>query len=906
MAKRTKESMSDEKSETKTLVASYFSPWEISSWKSTALFSKFVLELVDAVAKSKKGKKQLDCYLFEVPQENTPISVSDELLNSFGSNPRPLIIIAKHKTKLKYLLFTEHYLNLLISENPSRAAHAKINIGVADFTTFTKAKIKDIREFVYHWQRFSLPVLAAGTYFKFKDGLKKLVSETIQEVGKLGIDVNLDVFREIDSSINRAIYTVAIVGPTKAGKSTIINSLVSRNVSPINIRPTTGIPTNIVPGEEERAEILFQDDRILTGAADSSFLNDYVSIDLNRGNKKGVKMVTVWVKSSQMEKGLSFCDFPGLDDADVIIEKTVAAALQFANAIIYVIDASGNEKGFKFPKQYRDDLLSLQNKDRIFLVVNKIDSFSGNEQLLEEYKTFLNEELEYLDLKKFLPQPPIFMQAKKSYDERLSGINSRDEMTLLEEEVWNHLLSSSKSGLHNLLNIISQVNQEANRSIRTIQTRLVDGERQKELSDRLAQTERELLEIKYFEQDQREEIRRWLFEILESEKRYLIANYRSHLSRYGLNQTLPNYRAIQTFLTTQFSQAAPEIFEQLENEITRLNNELNNWVNNRLQSVEVTIDTYSRQEFTNSDAYKKLLHPIANIFSESYGKHVPTNMLGNILYHIFNSIETLGDWLWRIFTDAQTVRSRRINSIMSKLNVCYDDIFNKMYTHFSNHLDLKCKEILGKVVDRTNIYTSGLNRQIRGLDKPLVSNQRIIYELASEKIAALDSACQGLRLEIEEYSLYLKPKVAADIKVSNDQIEKIELELRRTIKNVLTKKVSPDARKVVPSHVQLKIDERIAKVLRDHPKSKKEKFETLEAHLQYMDLPEYFDIISTKLHWEHFESLFNNKENLKKHFVQLSSLRNCIRHSREITPLVRAEGEASILFFSMALGLRFE
>jgi len=42
---------------------------------------------------------------------------------------------------------------------------------------------------------------------------------------------------------------------------------------------------------------------------------------------------------------------------------------------------------------------------------------------------------------------------------------------------------------------------------------------------------------------------------------------------------------------------------------------------------------------------------------------------------------------------------------------------------------------------------------------------------------------------------------------------------------------------------------------------------------------------------------------LNKHSIQLSNLRNAIRHSREKSDLVIAEGKASIIWFKGALGL---
>lgn len=818
------------------------------------------------------------------------------------------MLYTKNDGKISFLLLEEHFLNTLISENPSRSTLDTIAVDIKKFTTLSKQKIKEVHEFIFKWKRIALTVLESGTYFKYKDALKGEVNKAITELEKLRIDINLSELKDINEEINKAIYTVAVVGATKAGKSTIINSLVSKYVSPIDIRPTTGIPTNIVPGKEEKTEVLFQDEKVLTGPADESFLNQWVAIDQNRSNHKKVKMVTVWIKSAQMEKGLSFCDFPGLDDADPVIEKAVSNALKFVNAIIYVIDASGMTSGFKFPKQYRDDLLNLKNKDRIFLVINKIDHFTDL-NLLDQFKAFLDEELERLDLKSLFSSPPIYMTAKKSFEERQKGIYVKDEMTTLESQVWDHLLASSKSGLHNLMNIVGQVSLESERLSRTLSLRITHGDKQKKLRADLQTTEQELGKIKAFEKQKRKQISSWLVNTLEAEKLYLIQFYKNELRKVALNQALPNNKNIESYLVDQFTITTPEIFEQLENQITQLHNDLNSWVNNKLEPVEITIDKYTKHQFRNSETFYQLLQPISHIFSESYGKSVPTGMLGNIAYHIINTLQRFGDTLWEIFTNAQTVRNHKIEGIIRRLTKCYDETFEKIFFAFNAHLEHKCAQLLSKVIDRTNVYIAGMNKQISELNNPLTPAEKQLYGLAMEKLTDLDNQCGAIKLQIEEqtagFTVKSDEKSEDALSTANQDIELIEKEIRMLMNKVLIRELkTEEAKKIILPHIQPKVEERIAKVVRDHPGTPADKYLTFDSHLQFFDMSEYFEMISNKTYWPYFKETFNSKENLNKHILQLSNLRNAIRHSREQTKLILAEGMASIVWFKMALKIK--
>lgn len=53
--------------------------------------------------------------------------------------------------------------------------------------------------------------------------------------------------------------------------------------------------------------------------------------------------------------------------------------------------------------------------------------------------------------------------------------------------------------------------------------------------------------------------------------------------------------------------------------------------------------------------------------------------------------------------------------------------------------------------------------------------------------------------------------------------------------------------------------------------------------------------------WLKFEARFGTKEALIAKFDQLAELRNCIRHSRTVSEIVKKEGEAAILWFKEVL-----
>jgi 5'-deoxynucleotidase YfbR-like HD superfamily hydrolase len=128
-------------------------------------------------------------------------------------------------------------------------------------------------------------------------------------------------------------------------------------------------------------------------------------------------------------------------------------------------------------------------------------------------------------------------------------------------------------------------------------------------------------------------------------------------------------------------------------------------------------------------------------------------------------------------------------------------------------------------------------------------------------------------------------------------IEQTELKLRRLIEIVLDGDATG-----LPSHVLQKAEERIARALKKNAALDADKYQTLSGRLEYFDLRELQDTITSRALWARFESRFSTKEAFTAKLDQLAELRNGIRHSRAVGEIVRKEGEAAILFFNQILG----
>ena len=149
---------------------------------------------------------------------------------------------------------------------------------------------------------------------------------------------------------------------------------------------------------------------------------------------------------------------------------------------------------------------------------------------------------------------------------------------------------------------------------------------------------------------------------------------------------------------------------------------------------------------------------------------------------------------------------------------------------------------------------------------------------------------------IENLLIKERLDLSAPLRELDQDIEDTELGLRRIIVTTL----EHDS-KQLPPHIGQKLDEGIQRAAKKNAAIDIENYQELDAKLEFADLRELQETITSKFTWECFESRFANKETLNAKFGQISELRNGIRHSRTVDEITRKEGEAAILWFEKVL-----
>ena len=245
---------------------------------------------------------------------------------------------------------------------------------------------------------------------------------------------------------------------------------------------------------------------------------------------------------------------------------------------------------------------------------------------------------------------------------------------------------------------------------------------------------------------------------------------------------------------------------------------------------------------------------------------------------------------------------------------------SKLYTIFSSKASYD-KSLVNELANIA-LLTSATNHAIFNNDpaiylpkiEPALLKQQFVptepnlWQLEKETYVAFLK--ERRRVLAEKMNQFLNSLYQGRPAVTNDQnaarcllqVRETEIALRKLILAVAEENDEDiNLKAYIPGHIANKIEGRINKYLKDHPSDSKEDCATLQRQLQFFDVSEYCELISSKENWPYFEPYFGHKGSLQNRFSQLQNLRNALAHNRELTDVIIKDGEAAILWFSAVL-----
>jgi ribosome biogenesis GTPase A len=151
-----------------------------------------------------------------------------------------------------------------------------------------------------------------------------------------------NILEDLEVAVNRLqqndIY-VGALGVQGVGKSTLLNALLfGRRILPWDVTETTAVLTKVYRSDnsDERAEVVFRDNKSKDITLDPDSLREYVHNEFNPGNQKKVKELKCFVNSPLLSQGICLVDTPGVASLTEEIGRVTLEFLPALSASIFI------------------------------------------------------------------------------------------------------------------------------------------------------------------------------------------------------------------------------------------------------------------------------------------------------------------------------------------------------------------------------------------------------------------------------------------------------------------------------------------------------------------------------------------------------------------------------------------
>ncbi|MBI2471650.1 MAG: dynamin family protein [Planctomycetes bacterium] len=175
-------------------------------------------------------------------------------------------------------------------------------------------------------------------------------------------------------------FNLVILGQFKRGKTTLINSLIGKEILPSSVVPLTSVVTILKHSDEITCNIFMQD-----GSEKNVRLEELADYITERGNPKNIRSVRcarIEYPSPFLEKGMLLVDTPGVGSTFLHNTETTYEFLDHLDAALFLMSADVPIS--QVEKELLDTIKGSTQK--IFFVLNKIDNLTPRE--IEEISAF--------------------------------------------------------------------------------------------------------------------------------------------------------------------------------------------------------------------------------------------------------------------------------------------------------------------------------------------------------------------------------------------------------------------------------------------------------------------------------------------------------------------------------------
>ena len=371
------------------------------------IFTIFAL-IVSATRKNYEKYLTLTSFKTLCQQINVKSPSNINELNHLQHNIVEAILSNKSKSNISALHSSFEYLKneqIINSENYTKL------ISLFDY------KELDLVEKEIHIENDNKESFYKSSFKDLKANVEKLINELKNEL------TNEEIIKELNSTeeyINNQKFSIGITGVMNAGKSTMLNALMGREILGSAVVPETANLTIVKHNQTDNAKVFYWNtqewERILKSAEQLESMRDFVNetnrifgnelknyikpvsrfdeVDINdlssytsaeaSGKKCNlVKYVELGSKLDFLSDGIEIVDTPGLDDPVIQREEITKEYISQCDMMLHLMNVS--QSATLKDVEFIIDALLYQNISKLLIVITRADTVS-KEQLDEVIK----------------------------------------------------------------------------------------------------------------------------------------------------------------------------------------------------------------------------------------------------------------------------------------------------------------------------------------------------------------------------------------------------------------------------------------------------------------------------------------------------------------------------------------
>lgn len=722
-------------------------PWMVTHWHAHDLGIDAIIEVTrrpfgeaDFRGTGKRFAVQLKATEGSLSQCGS-VDVPVDKVYYWHEATEPSLLVTCHlpTKRLFHRWIDDDLIRELDGKNPQWREQKTVAIRIDTGRHIGRTELKGVESYVRSLHRVPRQALKPGAYLKALKVSMRTVEALLTAAKGAGFGSVQKRLEATALALRNCTYEVALTGPSRAGKSTLINALLGEEISPVDKLPTTAVAIRALPGERGEAEVIFRNGKRKTGDPSAKFLAEFATQSLNEDNRKEVDIINVRLVNPILEQGLSFLDAPGLHDPSPEIRAITAAALDRANAVIYVLEvASAASGGFSLPGHVIDDIKKLQGvADRLFLVLNKADALDDATRKWVE--SYIVSTLKKYGIWAKLPHEPIFLSAQEAWKWRSAGSVGTSPCKELEDVLWAHLLESSATGAKRLALLVQETGRAGQEFLSLLATRRLSSSKAAELEAALTKCIRHQDAMLRSIRARIGEEERWAEGALPSMQETLTGWLRRRLEGVPLDKDLPDTLALREEIQGALIWAAEESWKRVASRLSLFASQISKEIEVVLQQARLTAGVAPSMA-VDTPSFDSLEIPSGKTFEEAVAGMLGGGLIGMIFGGWGVVIGLFGGLIAGFLMGRENQREREIEHILKKIDPKIAKVVQSFGVHALGRIRTFGCTLEEMVNDRIGVFVHDARTQLKKTGKPLsLQEAGMLTEAEAAVRATMDS-----------------------------------------------------------------------------------------------------------------------------------------------------------------------